>query len=369
MDMSQGASLQAKRQARYFHRENPPPIDTAYTAEELDLTPWYYSIELKAGEITNGQAFLNVGLTRELLRRTSITGTSCLDIGTMEGLIPVLMKRQGAARVVAYDRPKAFMRRIEEVKTAYAADFEFVAGVPLEQLPSQLDHKTFDVITMSGVLYHLFSPFSGLAIARGMLRNGGLMIIETAAVIDDDLNCMHWNNGDRFTGEAYFLPTTSCLDYLIRFLRMTVEDCIYIDTHCVDGLRLARVALACRAHDRPEETNDPFISGTLHTEVDMAEHLSWNRCRSSAEKVRHQTPSMWLFRRKAPAILRAARRLTRVAGYHGLSQAIDKLTRWRGHQLYKHKDIDSIDISKFCRVYRAHAATARDATLMLDDQS
>src|SRR5437868_7551343 len=121
----------------------------------------------------------------------------------MEGRIPVLMQRRGAGSVTAYDRPSALTSRIASVKERFGVDFDFVSGFPLADLPANIGHRTFDVVVMSGVLYHLFSPPAGLAIARGLLRNGGVMIVETATIFADE-PAMYWNSAIRFGGESYF---------------------------------------------------------------------------------------------------------------------------------------------------------------------
>jgi ribosomal protein L11 methylase PrmA len=64
---------------------------------------WYYSIELNPGLYTKGAEHPNVICTRELLARFSPSGLDICDIGTMEGIIPVLLKRRGARRVIALD--------------------------------------------------------------------------------------------------------------------------------------------------------------------------------------------------------------------------------------------------------------------------
>jgi SAM-dependent methyltransferase len=257
---------------------------------------------MEPGKLTPGQTFSNVGLTRALLQRADLNGQDCLDIGTMEGLLPILMQRRGARSVTAYDRPSALTSRIASVKKRFDADFDFVSGFPLAELPAKVGHRTFDVVVMSGVLYHLFSPLAGLAIARGLLRNGGLMIVETGAIISDEM-VMYWNSASRFKGEAYFYPSVACLDYFARFLRMEVIDSTFLGWGTIDGLVIARVAFACRAvSDVPGDPDDHFIKGTFHTEVDVAEHLDWKRCLSTLPPVPYDAPS-W---RPSPSISAAA---------------------------------------------------------------
>ena len=45
----------------------------------------------------------NANGVRRMLRNCELTGMECLDLGSMEGLMPALMCRGGAGRVVATD--------------------------------------------------------------------------------------------------------------------------------------------------------------------------------------------------------------------------------------------------------------------------
>lgn len=360
--------MNANATAQYFHRGNLPPTDLIYSQAELDLTPWYYSVEMEPGELTPGQTFSNVGLTRTLLQRADLNGEDCLDIGTMEGVVPTLMKRRGASKVVAYDRPSALTSRVEAVKDRFDVDFDFVSGVPLNGLAARLNHRTFDVVVMSGVLYHLFSPLSGLAIARGLLRNGGIMILETAAVIDDT-PAMHWNSNLRFLGEAYFFPSLACLDYFVRFLRMEIIDCAYLESHCIDGLRTARVALSCRAIDHPKgPATDTFLQGTFHTETDLAEHLNWENCNSVKGDVRYDAPTSRILRHQFIGF-RALRRLMRNLGMIGISNSIDRLVGQRSAEYWQRRDCESIDLYKCCTRAKHQHVSERDTQLWLKDSS
>src|SRR6185503_11906309 len=66
--------------------------------------PWYYEMELAPGVFSPGREQRSVAQTRELLRRTDVTGASCLDLGIQEGLVTTLLVRRGGAEVVGYDR-------------------------------------------------------------------------------------------------------------------------------------------------------------------------------------------------------------------------------------------------------------------------
>ena len=209
---------------------------------------------------------------------------------------------------------------------------------------------------------------SGLAFARGLLRNGGIMILETAAVIDDT-PAMHWNANLRFFGEAYFFPSLACLDYFVRFLRMEIIDCAYFETHRIDGLRTARVAFSCRAIDHPKgPSTDTFLQGTLHTETDVAEHLNWENCNSLKSDVRYHAPAFRTLRHQFIAF-RALRRLTRNLGMIGISNHIDRLIRERGTDYWQRGDCESIDIYKYCTRAKQQHVADRDTQLWLEDMA
>jgi len=234
---------------------------------------WYYAVELAQGLMTPGQRFPNVALTRDLLSRVDLAGTRCLDIGTMEGLVPVLLKRRGADDVVAVDGLD-FSDKIACVKAAYGVDFAYLPNVMSGSMLRALDERfagettryryaggirpqrSFDVVVCSGVLYHVFSPFHVLATARSALRNGGLLIIETAA-LPLDAYMMQYN----FAGTGYVLgpsdtwfPTVPLLDHFLRFLKLIPLDACWLPA----GDHLIRFACIARAAGHrptlPQET-------------------------------------------------------------------------------------------------------------------
>jgi hypothetical protein len=221
---------------------------------------------------------------------------------------------------------------------------------------------------MSGVLYHLFSPLSGLATARGLLRNGGLMIVETAAVKTNE-PAMYWNSAARFKGEAYFFPSVACLDYFARFLHMEIIDCAYFDWWTLDGLPTVRVALTCRAvPEAPGHPEDNFMKGTFHTETDIAEHLDWNRCRSTLPRV-YCNVQEWHQLRDQPLPFRALRRATRKAGLKGVSNWIDDAIGYRRLSYFQRRDCQSLDLAKYCKRAKQQDVTERKTQLWLSDLS
>ena len=101
---------------------------------------WYYTVEIERSVFTKGYNHQNIALTRKLLRNVLVKDKACIDIGTQEAVIPVLLRKAGAGAVVAYDRFD-LSERIGLLRDVYHVDFEYVAGMQLQELPGILDAK------------------------------------------------------------------------------------------------------------------------------------------------------------------------------------------------------------------------------------
>jgi tRNA (mo5U34)-methyltransferase len=264
--------------------------------------PWYYVIELAPGVFTRGKDRPNVALTRRLLQNVEIgPGVRCLDVGIQEGLVSILLERRGAD-VVAYDRIFS-EERLALVQDALETRFELIGapvrtagrrvrrpepgvGMPLARLPRELSergHRPFDVVVFSGVLYHVYDPLAALASVRGLVRNGGIVVIETAATFDADQS-IHLNSASRFTRMSIWQPSLGCLDYMLRLVRLKPLDLAYFGK----GRRRGRVAVACRAVDAPPaDPGDEWIGSDLH-DYELAEYLDWESLSSDRPPIRYR---------------------------------------------------------------------------------
>jgi SAM-dependent methyltransferase len=215
-------------------------------------------MELPDGRFTPGGNHPNVLTTRELLTRVEPVGAKVLDIGTMEAMVPILLSRRGA-NVTAIDAGD-FTHKIEALKSAYGVDFDYHGRVSLPNTKTFLADKTvfegflqpenpprgYDMVVCSGVLYHVFSPLETLGLCRTMLRDGGIMIMETAASNLDEYS-QRWNfDGNQWiypNGTNTWFPTCRLLDHFMRLLRFRILDCVYIPNYN-DVVRVAVIAQA-----------------------------------------------------------------------------------------------------------------------------
>jgi 2-polyprenyl-3-methyl-5-hydroxy-6-metoxy-1,4-benzoquinol methylase len=219
---------------------------------------WYYNVELAPGLITTGTHLPRVPMMpRMLLRNASLEGMDCLDIGSMEGLIPTLMKRQGANRVLATDALPHCEKKMNAIKTIYDVDFDFRQIGLLYDLSAKLkDQVGFDFVNLSGVLYHVFSPMHVLAGVRPLLKRNGLMIVSTN-VMRREGHTLEYNHRGQLQTETntFWYHSVPMLEALIRFFKMVPIDCYYCPHSDVNpanyapGVDSGYMSVMCRAVD------------------------------------------------------------------------------------------------------------------------
>lgn len=170
---------------------------------------WYYEVELKPGVFTQGSRFINMLPTKKLMERIDFSGLNVLDIGTMEGAFSVMLSRAGA-NVTAYDRID-LTDRIDIIKEVYQSDFDYRVGGAFHDFTKEFISRgcsKFDCLIFSGVLYHTIEPGLFLHNARSLLKNGGVMVFETACVVDHDAALFFNERGQFFKFTNYYQPST-----------------------------------------------------------------------------------------------------------------------------------------------------------------
>jgi len=253
--------------------------------EELLASPlynqdWYYSIELMPELLTKGAGHLNLGLTRKLLKGCDVQGRRCLDIGAMECAVPILLSRRKAKHIVGVDMA-LFDAKVDAVRHYTGTNFDYHGGLTHGNTLPFLKNKNdlnFDLVVLSGVLYHCFGPLHTLAMARSLVRTGGIMIVELLSVIDEQFG-MFFNKEGMFTPDpsSYFLISVPLLDYVLRYFKLAPLDCIYGQESTVGKrYKCARVAVACRAeNDVLATAGDTWMTEATKI-VDYLTLFDWN---------------------------------------------------------------------------------------------
>src|SRR3972149_8796031 len=252
---------------------------------------WYYNIEVEKGVFTPGVDRPSFALIRKLLRNADVRGKDCLDLGTMEGAIPVLLKRAGAKSVVAYDRFIESPRWIPEIKKLYESDFDFVGGLRLEDLGSRLDQNFgshfFDLVVFSGVLYHLINPMGYLGLARSFCKIGGLFLFETR-VQQDPRELLIFNSEAKLgKGNTYYIASTAWVDYALRMLGLMPLYAIYLNRF--QDTKSSRLAVLCRSQVEPCPLNpkDEWMSEPRHKPAFTSElFVNWDELNKTSSDIK-----------------------------------------------------------------------------------
>lgn len=233
---------------------------------------WYYNVELAPGLITKGTHMPRVPmLPRMLLRNANLQGMECLDIGSMEGLIPTLMARQGAKRVLATDALPHCEKKMNAIKALYGVNFDFRQIGLLYDLHAKLrDEGGFDLINLSGVLYHVFSPMHVLAGVRPLLKKNGLMIVSTNVMRRDGYTLEYNHRGAlQLENNTFWYHSVPMLESLIRYFKMVPIDVLYCPHSAVNpanfapGVDSGYMSVMCRAVDDADiQDNDVWAAAS-----------------------------------------------------------------------------------------------------------
>ena len=249
----------ARRYAGRGLRRSYPATPDAVRASDLYAARWYYSIELLPGVVTRGHHPPEMPmLSRLMLRRCRVEDQSCLDVGTMEGLAPVLLSKRGARDVLAVDFSDHALGKLAAVQRYHGVEFEFRRVGLLYELGQRLAPRSFDLVNLSGVLYHVYSPLSLLATVRSLVKPGGLLLISTYVTLDP-APVMDFNAAGRLwaEGNTFWFSSVTLLDYLLRYLRLRPVDCLFMPD---DELRRPERADRGRSGDLDAAKAPGFLS-------------------------------------------------------------------------------------------------------------
>jgi SAM-dependent methyltransferase len=252
---------------------------------------WYYSFELAPGVTTSSTFPADFPmLPRMLLRNCELSGSRCLDIGSVEGLIPILMCRQGAREVVATNPHLYNYEKMRAVRKLHGVDFKFLQIGSLYDLSKKL-RGGFDLINLSGVLYHVYSPMHVLAGLRPLLKRNGLMIVSTNVVKRNDFS-MEFNDRGKLQREAttFWYLSVPLFDYLLRYFKLLPIDCLYHPFGRGDSVRFTQafesgyLSVMCRATDDPAfDSDDTWAPESIEDSYETI--MLWDQERAARQPI------------------------------------------------------------------------------------
>jgi 2-polyprenyl-3-methyl-5-hydroxy-6-metoxy-1,4-benzoquinol methylase len=183
---------------------------------------WFHAMQLADNLTTSGRFRPDqpqnhtLFSVMDLIDGVDVSGMDCLDIGATDGLISFGLEKLGAKSVVATDRVKgagfALAHKLLNSRV------ERIAPSEISTILDDLAGRSFDLIVCAGVIYHMLNPLSAIMACRGLLKPGGLLIVETAVSLASDQAVMVLNSAEQSNMESstYWLPTPKALTGMMQ---------------------------------------------------------------------------------------------------------------------------------------------------------
>lgn len=153
---------------------------------------FFHTIQLGDGIETPGRPLpRHKKLVLEAIATQNLEGKRVLDVACANGLFAIEAERHGATEILAVDHTDRMLKPLRELLIPYLeSKIEVLRKNLLDLRSSEIGQ--FDIIIFPGVLYHLRYPFWSLKIIRDLLVEDGLLILETAVIVDDNRHAMLW---------------------------------------------------------------------------------------------------------------------------------------------------------------------------------
>lgn len=209
------------------------------------LAPFYHTIALPSDEgpviKTPGEPYDAVwDNIREARKHLDYVGRNVLDLGTFDGMWAFEAETLGGKQVIAVDclwRENVFF-----CARALKSKVIILPNVPMHEIYRRLDaywgrdpqwthwgnrpflhDGKFDIVQHLGIFYHLRDPLFSLLQARSVIKDGGMLLLETAYWRDScEAPAMLFNDYSSGGYNIYNDPTTwwapnlSCIDQVLE---------------------------------------------------------------------------------------------------------------------------------------------------------
>ena len=145
--------------------------------EKIKKYDFYHRIKLTENITTPGINRKQIHKNIDQIRKLDLKGKKVLDIGCRDGIYSFEAEKMGASEVIAIDND------ISKPAVEFLIPFLNSKVQMHEMNLFDLNEKSFgkfDVIIFPGTLYHLRYPFQALKIITNILKEDGILLIETA---------------------------------------------------------------------------------------------------------------------------------------------------------------------------------------------
>lgn len=159
----------------------------------------------------------------EFLSKIDLRGKRVLDIGCSDGLAAFGMKALGAEEVVTIDLYDLPTFRI--ARQLLGLDIDYHPRVTVQDAVARFGWKQFDVILCAGVIYHMLNPMSAFTECRKLLKDGGLLIMESPINPDVNEAVLTLNTESEQAYKeiyTYWIPTQAAMTGMMKLVGIDV---------------------------------------------------------------------------------------------------------------------------------------------------
>ena len=158
--------------------------------DEINKYSWYHRIQVSPTVYTKStvndraryQELWDFILTE--IKRMDFAGKRVLDIGCRDGLFSFEAEKLGAREIIGIDNDLS-LGAVEFLIPLFNSKVRMYELNLYDLTPEKFG--LFDIIIFPGVLYHLRYPFWGLKRITDCLADKGVLFIETATLLDEEL--------------------------------------------------------------------------------------------------------------------------------------------------------------------------------------
>jgi SAM-dependent methyltransferase len=234
------------------------------------LKPWYHKINLGNGIITPGREYDQLwSSTHKVVDQLEYRNKQVLDLGSWDGYWAFFAEARGADQVVATDSRLVGLENCLFCKAALESKIIPLFNCKVQDLTKALDIRgfepNFDIVHHLGLFYHLRDPYLSLTECRKVMKNGGILVLETACILDNKKSFLFHNgvpNNFHFYGcSDIWAPSRLCIKEMLErsmFKPVREEDwsiCLKSKVqHGGETLELCRITAIAEAVEKDNVT-------------------------------------------------------------------------------------------------------------------
>ena len=150
--------------------------------KQIKKYDFYHRIRLNERIVTPGINRAQIHKNLKAIKELDLKGKKILDIGCRDGIYSFEAENMGAKEIIGIDNDIS-KPAVEFLIPFFNSKVKMVEMNLFDLKPESFG--MFDVIIFPGTLYHLRYPFQALKIVANVLKENGILLIETAILQED----------------------------------------------------------------------------------------------------------------------------------------------------------------------------------------